>query len=184
MGNREMGRLADYLARLALWNERIRLVGSAATSELVAHAAESLYLAKVLDLGEQKLWDIGSGGGFPGLALQLAFPTLNTTLVESNSRKAAFLQDICRATGLGAVRCQRMEELSADAEIVTSRALERMGEGAARFAHLLKPGGKLAVWVTQAMAEEWVGRGGPWRWLDPKLIPESRERVILVGERA
>ncbi|MGH9533241.1 MAG: 16S rRNA (guanine(527)-N(7))-methyltransferase RsmG [Terriglobales bacterium] len=176
-------RLSSYLAQLARWNERVRLVGEADPDTLARrHVGESLYLAQLLPLSHQTLLDLGSGGGFPGLALQLAFPALKTTLVESKAKKAAFLAEVCRQQALGRVVNQRLEDLSEAAEIVTVRALENLAAGPERFAHLLISGGKLAAWVTEGLARDWQQRLPRWRWQSPRLLPGSRERTIVLAE--
>lgn len=180
-----VARLAEYLEYLIRWNRRIRLVGSAEPATLARrHLGESLYLSAVLPLGRETLIDVGSGGGFPGLALQIAFPSLISTLVESNARKAAFLQEMTRHLGCGRVIVARAEAVRQQAEIVTLRAIEHMEIGPERFAHLLIPGGKLAAWVGLDLAADWRRRFTRWHWSEPVLLPQSRERAILIGQRA
>lgn len=177
-----LARLTDFLERLIRWNRRIRLVGSAAPEELVLrHVGESLFLHSLIPLAGKTLLDVGSGAGFPGLALQLAFPELSTTLVESNSRKAAFLQEVVRVSGLGRVIVARAEDVRERAEILTLRAVEGMERGPNRYAHLLIPGGKLAAWITLEMADRWRLLP-PWHWAEPALLPGTRQRAILLGE--
>lgn len=179
-----VARLAQFLEQLVRWNRRIRLVGSDDPEELVyRHVGESLYLHPLLPLATQRLLDVGSGAGFPGLALQLSFPALSTTLVEANARKAAFLQEMVRQQGLGRVLVERAENIAETADIVTLRALEHMSLGPERFAHLLIPGGKLAAWISLGMAEEWRQRFAQWIWSEPQLIPATHDRAILIGSR-
>lgn len=179
-----LDRLSRYLAILAEWNQRVRLVGQAEPEVLARrHVGESLFLHQLLPLQRQTVLDLGSGAGFPGLALQLAFPGLQTTLVESVGKKAVFLQAVTRELQLGRVRQERLEEMTAQAEIVTVRALEGMDRGPRRFQHLLVSGGKLALWINRAMAEEWRKKYREWLWQAPAVVPGATERAILIGQR-
>ncbi len=123
-------RLGLYEALLRKWNPAINLV-SRTTLDAVwdRHFRDSV---QVFDLAPKtaRHWaDLGSGGGFPGLVAAILAadeaPEMTFTLVESDGRKAAFLQAVARETGVAvAVRAERIEEappLSAD--IVTARAL-------------------------------------------------------------
>lgn len=76
--------------------------------------------------------DLGSGGGFPGLVLAIMLadrPQLQVTLVESDTRKAAFLRDVARQTGLAvdilSIRIENHETQSklGRADVVSARAL-------------------------------------------------------------
>ncbi len=174
-------RLAGYLARLTEWNRRVRLVGSTEPVELIRrHTGESLYLSRVFPLTSQSLADIGSGAGFPGLVLQLAFPGLSVALVESKAKKAAFLSEVCRTYGLGRVVHQRAEELELGVEVVTSRALERMEENLKVLQQQARRGGWLALWVSEGLAERW-SKASQWTEFHWKRLPGATERGIFLA---
>src|SRR3970040_314440 len=74
-------RLLAYLELLIRWNSKINLVGPASNEECVTrHFGESLFLQRWVDLNGSLL-DIGSGAGFPGLALKIVCPGLEVTLL-------------------------------------------------------------------------------------------------------
>src|SRR5438128_5484988 len=50
--------------------------------------------------GRERVIDVGSGAGFPGLALRIALPDIRLTLVESVGKKARFLEDVCALLAL------------------------------------------------------------------------------------
>lgn len=91
---------ADYLKELQDWNRSVRLV-SRADSETVlwAHFLDSLALVPLIQR-EGPLLDVGSGGGFPGIPVKIAKPSLAVHLVESRRRKANFLRHLVRVLGL------------------------------------------------------------------------------------
>ena len=76
----------------------------------------------------ERVGDVGSGAGFPGLPLKLWAPHISLTLIESNQKKATFLREVTRALKLTDVLIQtaRAETLTGVAfDLVTLRAVER-----------------------------------------------------------
>lgn len=123
-------RLEAYEELIRRWTPRINLVSSGTLDDLWSrHFADS---AQLLDLAPKwaSHWaDLGSGGGFPGLVIAIlaaeARPELETTLVESDQRKAAFLTTAARALGLSVeVLPERIESLPPiGADVLSARAL-------------------------------------------------------------
>ena len=132
-----------------------------------------------------RLADLGSGAGFPGLALKIACPGIRLTLIESNMKKCAFLSEVVRSLELKNVEVlpMRFEEtrVSADfAEIVTARALGgfpdilRWGKGA--LAHR----GHVVLWLGGEDSTKVSSTPG-WLWQPAIKIPESQRRFVLIG---
>ena len=97
---------------LLRWNEKINLTAIRNPAECVTrHFGESLFLAHHVNL-QGSLLDIGSGAGFPGLALKIVFPELSVTLLEPVTKKRAFLKEAARVCGFSqvSVRGERLEE--------------------------------------------------------------------------
>ncbi len=93
-----MARLERYVALLERWAPRVNLIGRATISDLwIRHVADSLQLQSFMPQDVTHAADIGSGAGFPGLVLAIVNGTF-FTLVESDSRKAAFLNEAIRVT--------------------------------------------------------------------------------------
>jgi 16S rRNA (guanine527-N7)-methyltransferase len=163
-----LARLEAYVGLLKRWNTRINLV-SPATIESVwqRHIADS---AQLLDLApkDTPTWiDLGAGAGLPGLAVAALAaekaPTLKVTLVESDGRKAAFLDTAAREMGLGvAIEACRIETLAPRGfDVVSARALApltKLCELAHRFASgetvfLFPKGARLDSELTLAAAD-------------------------------
>jgi 16S rRNA (guanine527-N7)-methyltransferase len=126
-----MERLDGFVSTLLDWQRTTNLIALSTVPELwTRHIADSLQL---LDLApDARTWvDLGSGGGFPGVAIGCALaqqPGALVHLVESNSRKVAFLREACRVTGAPlAIHAQRIEAFAAGfeaaPEIVCARAV-------------------------------------------------------------
>ena len=120
-----MERLDIYVQLLRLWRPRINLVGQSTMPDLWnRHFLDSAQLFPLLPDGTKKLVDLGTGAGFPGMVLSL-MGVEEVHLIESDGRKAAFLEEVAKATGAKVkIHCERIEAVKPFvADVVTSRAL-------------------------------------------------------------
>jgi 16S rRNA (guanine527-N7)-methyltransferase len=126
-----LARLDKFAALLTDWQRRINLIAPSTLPHIwTRHIADSLQLLPLAP--NAKIWiDLGSGGGFPGIPLACALaqtPGADVHLVESNGKKAAFLREAVRITGVPAtVHPERIENFGdsfgGNADVVTARAL-------------------------------------------------------------
>jgi 16S rRNA (guanine527-N7)-methyltransferase len=141
------GQLARLLELVAGEPSAITTVRDPATAVDV-HLADSL--AGLGLLGDPPdLADLGSGGGFPGLALAIALPATAVTLVESVQRKCAFLRRAVADLGLANVEvaCERVEGLAPGTfHVVTARALAELPVLLEYAAPVLRHDGLLLAW--------------------------------------
>ena len=120
-----MDRLAAYVALVKKWQQRMNLVSASTLPDIwMRHIWDSAQLALLVPAGTGRILDVGSGAGFPGLVLA-ALCDAELHLVESDQKKAVFLQTVIRETGIRAiVHNKRIEFLSPiGADIITARAL-------------------------------------------------------------
>ncbi len=111
--------------------------------------------------GRERLVDVGSGAGFPGLALRIALPQVAVTCVESVGKKARFLDEVSVLLGLRGVEVRngRAEELGHDRgqrssyDVATARAVGTLGACAEYMLPLLRVGGDAVVWKGRIDAE-------------------------------
>src|SRR5512140_2905011 len=102
--------------------------------------------------GRERVVDVGSGAGFPGLALRIARPELRVTLVESVGKKARFLEDVVALLGLSdvEVRNERAEALGRERrdryDVGTARAVGTLGQVIEYLLPFLRVGGDAVVW--------------------------------------
>lgn len=139
-------RLLAYRDELARWNRVHNLSGVRDPHEMVAvHLLDSLALVPLLR--GDRMADVGSGGGLPGLPLALVRRDCSMVLIEPRAKRALFLDHVVRTLGLGNViveRC-RAEDLPAGEGFatVTARAFGTLARFVAAAGHLCGPGGCL-----------------------------------------
>lgn len=124
-------RLETFVALLLQWQQTTNLISPATIPNLwTRHVADSLQLLPLVP--NAKRWvDFGSGGGFPGIPVACVLadrPGASVHLVESNGKKAAFLREAIRVTGVPAVVHQAPIEDCGDSfgdnvDVVSARAL-------------------------------------------------------------
>ncbi len=89
-----------YLSRLKKWNKKVNLTAIKTDKDIVIkHFLDSLTLVSCLR-PYQKVLDIGTGAGFPGIPLKIAITSLQITLVEARQKRIVFLKEIKRLLGL------------------------------------------------------------------------------------
>lgn len=118
--------LEIYAGLLRKWQRRINLVSASTLPNLWwRHFADSAQIATMIGDDTPVVADIGSGAGFPGLVLAMMRPMFHVKLVESNAKKAAFLQEVVARTGAANVEIVRARAESLGgwtADVVTARA--------------------------------------------------------------
>src|SRR5215475_8994605 len=96
-----LARLEAMVETLLRWQKAINLVGRATLDDVwTRHILDSAQLAPLIPAEAKSLVDLGSGAGFPGLVLAALRPELETTLIESDARKSAYLGEAARRMGL------------------------------------------------------------------------------------
>lgn len=132
------------MALLGRWNTKINLVGKSSVGEWWSrHVLDSLQIVPLLPPGRGPIIDLGSGAGFPGIVLALSTPR-PVHMIESDHRKAAFLNEAVRVLGLSSTQVHnvRIEHASlARAPIVTARALASLTDLLQHAHRLLEPNG-------------------------------------------
>jgi 16S rRNA (guanine527-N7)-methyltransferase len=198
----QISKLLAYLDLLMRWNCRINLTAIRTPEECVTrHFGESLYLARWLELTGTSL-DVGSGAGFPGLALKIVFPRLQSTLLEPVAKKRAFLKEVVRACEMEfvEVRSERLEELVGHGgrdidepvdpagpsrfDSITARAVGRLPGLIGTAVCCLRARGRLCLWVSREQSRSLVDADDTnpsLVWQGPIAIPLSSRREILVG---
>lgn len=156
--------LAAHVRLMLAWNDAINLTAITDPVQIVRrHIADSLAPLPVLREGFiERLIDIGSGAGYPGLPIAAVEPW-QVTLVESIGKKAAFLRaavsamDLDHRVHIGNARAETIEPASAD--VVTARAVGSLADLVEVGLPLLRPGGRLVAWKRGELGAELAAAG-------------------------
>jgi 16S rRNA (guanine527-N7)-methyltransferase len=163
--------LDRYAQALWAWNEKLNLTRHTDYEKFVSRdVVDSQWLERFLDSAERVL-DVGTGGGVPGIVLAILRPDLEVSLCESVAKKARVVEDIVRQLGLPiAVHHARAEELLADHEYDTL------------VVRAVAPLEKLLTWFKPHWAS--IGRllvlKGP-AWIEERAAAQEKE--LLRGVR-
>ena len=143
-----LDRLEIYAAQLRRWQRALNLVSRSTLKDLWRrHMLDSAQLVPYLPAGARGVTDLGSGAGFPGLVLAIV-TGLPTELIESDTRKCAFLREAARLTGApvtitntrieAVIESIRTGEREKSVDILTARAVAPL-EKLCELAHALHP---------------------------------------------
>jgi 16S rRNA (guanine527-N7)-methyltransferase len=183
-------RLDQFVALLLRWQKAVQLVAPSTIPKLwTRHIADSLQLLELAP--DARTWvDLGTGGGFPGLVIAIALagrPGAIVHMVESDSRKAAFLREAVRITGAPAeVHAERVESaaerLARNAQIVTARALAPLAQILELATPLLGAGAKGIFLKGQDVGAELTEAAKSWS-IEAKTLPsrtDPRGRIVIL----
>lgn len=165
LSDQQLAQFLLYQQELLDWNTRFNLTAITDPEEVqIKHFLDSLSLLAVYDGPQTHLLDIGSGAGFPGLALKIARPEWNVTLLEATGKKVTFLRhiiEVLRLEGIVAVQ-GRAEELAhqetyrAKFNLVTARAVASLSALLEYSAPYCRVGGSIVLPKKGDLADELV----------------------------
>ena len=185
--------LRAYFELLKHWNKRINLTALPLDSPTNA-TIDRLFLEPILAamlLGDRHTnwFDLGSGGGSPAIPMKTCWPRATLTMVESKSRKGAFLREAIREMAIPntSVANSRFEVLSREArtrgvaDLVTVRAVKPNAVLHAAAFSLLRVGGTLAMFSSSEQPS--------WNSPAPALFSRAQAKQLMgtsclvVGEK-
>ncbi|NLI40178.1 MAG: 16S rRNA (guanine(527)-N(7))-methyltransferase RsmG [Caldisericales bacterium] len=157
LNEKQIAAFSGYCNFLLERNRMVNLTAITNPDEVVSkHFVDSLAINLAMDMSLRKnLIDIGSGAGFPGVAIKIAFPAIKAVLVESIGKKALFLDELAHKLGLSGVSVlnSRAEDLPRlnplygnHFEVATARAVGNLQLLLSYAKPLLAQGGSLVLW--------------------------------------
>lgn len=174
--------LLEYVALLKKWNSTYNLTALRDEHKMISHhILDSLSLLGYIKEAKT-LMDVGSGGGMPGIPTAICRPDLQITLLDSNTKKTTFLQQVVIELGLSnvTVASGRVEAMhDKDVDVVTSRAFAELADFISLTKHLLNENGY------------WAAMKGVYPYEELEHVPasvvvekvEKIEIPMLQGER-
>lgn len=156
-----------YYEMLVEWNEMMNLTAITEYDEVMKkHFVDSLSLIKTYDTSKEvTVIDVGTGAGFPGLALKIAYPNMKVTLLDSLNKRITFLNEVIAKLGLTGVTTihGRAEDYAKPAkerekyDLCVSRAVANLTTLSEYCLPFVKVGGHFISYKSEKITEEMKG---------------------------
>ena len=153
-----------YYEMLVEWNQMMNLTAITEYDDVMKkHFVDSVSLVKAYDVTKDvKLIDVGTGAGFPGLALKIAFPNLKVTLLDSLNKRIQFLDSVIEKLDLKDVdtihgRAEDLakpDQLREQFDLCVSRAVANLSTLSEYCLPFVKVGGQFISYKSEKITEE------------------------------
>lgn len=166
---KQIDQFLRYYEMLVEWNEKMNLTAITEYEDVMKkHFVDSLALIKVYDVNKTStVIDVGTGAGFPGLALKIAFPELQVTLLDSLNKRISFLNAVIEELGLTGIEAihGRAEDFAKPGslretfDLAVSRAVANLATLSEYCMPYVKVGGMFIPYKSDKINEEMAGAG-------------------------
>lgn len=159
----QIKQFVDYYEILVNWNKLMNLTSITEFMEVIQkHFLDSLSIVKVLRPGSEKILDVGTGAGFPGIPIKIAFPDTEVVLMDSLNKRVRFLEEVITNLGLKNIKAfhGRAEDFGRNKlyreafDLCTSRAVAKLSVLSEYCIPFVKKGGKFIPYKSGNIKEE------------------------------
>lgn len=160
----QIDQFLKYYELLVEWNGFMNLTAITDYDEVMKkHFVDSLSLIKTYDMSKKvKVIDVGTGAGFPGLALKIAYPNLQVTLLDSLNKRINFLNEVILQLGLTGVETvhgraedfAKPDKLRGKFDLCVSRAVANLSTLSEYCLPFVKVGGEFISYKSEKINEE------------------------------
>lgn len=164
LSERQVEQFIRYYELLVEWNEFMNLTAITDFDEVMKkHFVDSLSLIKTYDVSKKRtVIDVGTGAGFPGLALKIAYPELQVTLLDSLNKRIKFLNEVISQLGLTGVETvhgraedfAKPDKLREKYDLCVSRAVANLTSLSEYCLPFVKVGGEFISYKSEKISEE------------------------------
>jgi 16S rRNA (guanine527-N7)-methyltransferase len=159
------GKLLVLAAELAEWNQKFNLTSIADEHTPTHHLLDSLSVGPYLK--GRRIVDVGTGAGFPGIPLALAYPEREFLLIDATRKKLGFVEHVIAKLELRNVTTlhTRAEQYrpAQRFDTVVARALAKLGKFVACAGHLCAPGGRILAMKGHVLGAELAAIPRGWK---------------------
>lgn len=176
-----------YYEMLVEWNGFMNLTAITEYDDVMKkHFVDSVSLIKAYDVNKQaSVIDVGTGAGFPGLALKIAYPNLKITLLDSLNKRIQFLNAVIEKLGLEGVETvhgraedfAKPDKLREKFDLCVSRAVANLSTLSEYCLPFVKEGGRFISYKSEKIAEEMEAAGKAINILGGKIEKQVEFRL-------
>lgn len=190
----------EFIQEMLAWNEKTNLTRIVEMDEIqIKHLLDSLSLLRLPYFNDsQRIIDLGTGAGFPGIPLKIQRPHVKITLMDSLNKRIQFLDHVIEVLNMEGIEAihGRAEEISRTEDyrelydVCVSRAVARLNTLCEYCLPFVKPGGHFIAMKAELAREELDEAqraieilGGAFTNMDSFTLPDGGERHLIVIEK-
>lgn len=189
LNDEQCNKLVQYLGLLVKWNKAYNLTAVRGPEQMLTrHLVDSLSIVPYITA--QRVLDVGTGPGLPGIPLAIMFPEKQFSLLDSNGKKTRFLTQSKIELGLHNIEVihGRVEHVNVDRgyDQIVSRAFTAVSNMIEWCKHLLTPSGEFIAMKGPLAHDEWLEAEDPDFTLKELVeldVPgcEGKRQLIIIG---
>lgn len=182
LSEQQIQQFLTYYEMLVEWNEVMNLTAITEYDEVMKkHFVDSVSLIKAYDVTKDvTVIDVGTGAGFPGLALKIAYPNLKVTLLDSLNKRIQFLDAVIEKLGLSDVETihgraedfAKAGKLRETYDLCVSRAVANLSTLSEYCLPFVKVGGQFISYKSEKITEEMTAAENAIRILGGKVLKQ------------
>lgn len=164
LSEQQIQQFIQYFEMLVEWNQVMNLTAITEYDDVMKkHFVDSVSLIKAYDVSQSvSVIDVGTGAGFPGLALKIAYPNLQVTLLDSLNKRINFLNAVIEKLGLTGVETvhgraedfAKPDKLREKFDLCVSRAVANLSTLSEYCLPFVKQGGLFISYKSEKISEE------------------------------